>query len=356
MPPVWLPLALFLAGTVVSLAFSSDPAAGRPQIRKFFVYLFLLAVYSAFRRVEDVRRLVLSWALVGGVAAALALAQFARKMQEASQQGQRFYDYYIGDRITGFMSHWMTFGGIHMMILAMLGAWLLFGPRRQRAFWLVLAAAAVLGLSLALGFTRSIWLGAAAAAVYLVCFWKPRLLLAIPVVLALLLWLNPGSVRDRALSAFIPRQDIDSNQHRVVCWRTGWEMIKAHPWLGLGPEVVKAKFNDYVPADIPRPLPVGWYGHLHSIYIHYAAERGIPVMLLLIAALLKAAWDFIRALRRLPPGRSDERFILHGAVAVILAIMVSGVFELNLGDSEVLTLFLAVLAGGYVAHDSVTRV
>jgi putative inorganic carbon (hco3(-)) transporter len=41
--------------------------------------------------------------------------------------------------------------------------------------------------------------------------------------------------------------------------------------------------------------------------------------------------------------------VLEGAIAVILAVMVSGFYELNLGDSEVLGMFLAVLGCGYVA-------
>ena len=41
--------------------------------------------------------------------------------------------------------------------------------------------------------------------------------------------------------------------------------------------------------------------------------------------------------------------MLHGAIAMILAILAEGVFEYNLGDSEVLTIFLAVLAFGYIA-------
>ena len=40
--------------------------------------------------------------------------------------------------------------------------------------------------------------------------------------------------------------------------------------------------------------------------------------------------------------------MLHGAVAVIIATLVAGFFEVNLGDSEVLTVFLAVMACGYV--------
>ena len=99
-------------------------------------------------------------------------------------------------------------------------------------------------------------------------------------------------------------------------------------------------------------MPTGWYGHLHNIYIHYAAERGVPTMLFLVWLLVKILFDFLRAVRRLPPGPSEAKFLLHGGVAVVLAIMLAGVFELNLGDSEVLTLFLAAVACGYVAWDA----
>jgi O-antigen ligase len=112
---------------------------------------------------------------------------------------------------------------------------------------------------------------------------------------------------------------------------------------------VKTHFDEYVPADIPRPLPSGWYGHLHNIYLHYAAERGIPTMLVLMWLLLQALYDFWRGLRNLPPGKSDRRFLLNGAIAAVLATMAEGVVELNLGDSEVLTMFLVVVACGYLA-------
>jgi len=112
-----------------------------------------------------------------------------------------------------------------------------------------------------------------------------------------------------------------------------------------------AVVDRYLPSDISRPLPEGWYGHLHSIYVHYAAERGIPTMLMLVWLLVKVLFDFLRALRRLPPGPSEEKFLLHGAVAVVVAIMAAGFFELNLGDSEVLTMFLVVVGLGYAARD-----
>jgi putative inorganic carbon (HCO3(-)) transporter len=65
--------------------------------------------------------------------------------------------------------------------------------------------------------------------------------------------------------------------------------------------------------------------------------------------LLEVLFDFWRGLGALPPGGSNRRFLLHGGIAVVLATMVAGFFELNLGDSEVLTMFLVVVACGYLA-------
>jgi len=356
LPPVWVPLALFLAGTLISMAFSGDPAAGFPQVKKIYVYLMLAVVYTAVRKVSQARFLVLAWAAVASAGAVLGLIQFLRKVQEAHAAGQTLYDYYVGERITGFMSHWQTFGGEEMIVLVMLGAFLMFSPRARRwTLWLGLAAAALLVGAIMLDYTRGIWLATGCACLYLVWFWKRRLLAAVPVVVLLVLWINPGSVRTRFESAFEPHGQTDSNEFRIIVWRTGLRMIKAHPLLGLGPELVHKHFMDWLPADVPQPLPSGWYGHLHSIYLHYAAERGIPTALALIAALLMMLRDYGRALRRLPPGRDDRRFLLHGAIATVIAIMVSGFFELNLGDSEVLTMFLSVAALGYLAAEEPAR-
>lgn len=350
LPPIWLPLTVFVAGTLAALAASEDPAAGLPQIRKLYVLVLLLVVFSAFRSLNHARALVLAWSAAAALSAALGLVQFAQKFAEASRLGGGFYEHYIAERITGFMSHWMTFGGQLMLIVTLLAAFLLFSrPGRRGTRWLALGALAVIAAAVVLNMTRSIWLASAAAGLYLLWFWRRPLVLAAPVLAVALLWLGPESVRTRLVSIYRPRQEVDSNLHRIVCWRTGWRMVQAHPWLGLGPEMVRLRFTHYLPADAPQPLPEGWYGHLHNIYLHYAAERGIPTAMALVWLLVQMLWDFLRAVRRLPPGPSDAKFLLHGAAAAVLAVSVSGLFELNLGDSEVLMLFLAIAACGYLA-------
>ena len=350
LPPIWPPLAVFLAGTLVSLALSADPVAGLPQVRKFYVFLILLAVFSSVRDLALTRRLFQAWVVAAAFSASWGLVQFVNKLNQARALGMNFYDYYTGERITGTMSHWMTFGGEQMFALLALGAFVFFGPeRRMKRLWPWLGCGALIVTALLLGQTRSIWLATLAGGVYLIWFWNRRVVLILPLALAAVVLLGPTSVRERFTSMFRPRKDIDSNEFRLVTWRTGLRMIEAHPWFGLGPEGPRLRFNDYVPSDIPRPLPTGWYGHLHNIYLHYAAERGIPVMLALVWLLVKLLFDFSRAIRKLPPGPGDRRFVLRGAIAIVIATMVGGCFELNLGDSEVLTMFLVAVACGYVA-------
>jgi O-antigen ligase len=160
--------------------------------------------------------------------------------------------------------------------------------------------------------------------------------------------LGPHTLRERAESIVHPGRD-DSNQFREILDRTGVRMIEAHPWFGLGPEMPRKEFMSYLPADVPLPLPSGSYMHLHNLYLEYAAERGIPVLLIMLVMLGQILWDYGRALRLLPPGLSDRRFLLNGGIAVVIAILVEGFADVNLGDSEVLTVFLVVVGLGYWA-------
>jgi O-antigen ligase len=349
-PRIAIPLGLFLLGTLVALAASPDPAHGWPQVRKIYVYTTLIVVYSALRSIPTLRNLVTAWTVGGAVVSALGVWQFIRKAGEARATGQDFYEYYVVERITGFMSHWMTFGGEQMMVLLMALSLIFFAPPTRRV-WLWWLGAGLIAAGIALGLTRSIWLGTAAGVMYLLWYWKRWTLILVPIAAVVLLAVGPRAFQTRAVSIVKPKKETDSNEHRIITFRTGIVMIKAHPWLGLGPEIVNRDFMQYVPADIPRPLPVGWYGHLHNIYLHYAAERGIPTMLALVAMLLMGLYDWWRAARK---ATGDVQALLHGATAVTISIMIAGIFEHNLGDSEVLAMYLTIAAAGYVAWDTVS--
>jgi O-antigen ligase len=257
----------------------------------------------------------------------------------------------VAARITGFESHWMTFGALQLGVLLFLIAQL-FYSNRLLPKW-AYGSIAILGSAIVLGWTRSIWVAAVPSTFYLLWSWRPKLIWILPVLLVLIFAFAPGDTRDRVTSFINPHGDTDSNQHRMVTFRTGVQMIRAHPILGLGPEQISKQFEAYVPHDIPRPLPTGYYGHLHNIYLQYAAERGIPAMLVMMWLIGLVLGDSMVALRKVGPARCQERWILHGTIAFMLAILVEGLFEFNLGDSEVLMMFVTVIGLAYAAVESV---
>jgi putative inorganic carbon (hco3(-)) transporter len=355
-PRVWIPLALFLLGTLVSLVASGHVSQGLPQVRKFYVYLMLFLVTTTFETARQIRWVALGWTLAAVLSSLWALAQFLQKYtafleseyRAAGQAHPDFYTFYIDARITGFMGHWMTLGGQLMIVLLLIGSLVFFATDRAWSGWLIAAALPVTA-ALAATWTRSMWLGAFCGGVYLIWYWKPWTLLVLPVLIAFVLLANPFSLRERAFSAVSPHPgQTDSNAHRAELRRIGWKMIKAHPWLGVGPEQVSRQYRSYIRPDMPTPSSSEYYGHLENDYLQYAAERGVPTTLALLWMIGWALFDFLRVLGRLPPN-SAQRWILHAAVAVTIAVLVSGFYSWNLNASEVLAIFLAVMGCGYVA-------
>lgn len=349
LPRIKWAFALFMLGTLISMAFSGEAAHALPQIRKFYLYIgVLLVVFSCLRDMKIIRWLFLTWAALGTLEALRGFVQFASKVQDAHAAGQSFYDYYVAARITGFTSHWNTYAAEEMFALLMLAAFLFFAPGAAKRLWLWIAAAALVTLAVLLSDTRGVWIATFVGGLYLVWYWNRKLILLVPIAAILAFLVSPPAIRERFESIVRPKQE-DSNEFRKIAWRSGIRMIEAHPWLGLGPDGPKYHFMEYIPADVPRPLPSGFYEHVHNVYLQYAAERGIPTALVFLWILIQILVDFWRGLRSLPPGRNNRRFLLRGGIAVVIAAMVEGVVEVNLGDSEVLIMFLVVVACGYVA-------
>src|SRR5690242_14970860 len=197
LPRLWLPLALFMLGTAISLAFSGDPVAGLPQIRKFYVFLELVVVFSLLRSLRMARWLFLTWAGIAAITAVRGCVQFADKVRQAHSLGKNFYDFYVGERITGFTSHWNTYSAEEMFALIMLASYLLFAPAAKRRVWIWIICGALIALAIVLGETRGIWIAVAIALLYLVWFWRRWMVALAPVVLLGAYFVARSAMQDR---------------------------------------------------------------------------------------------------------------------------------------------------------------
>jgi O-antigen ligase len=130
-----------------------------------------------------------------------------------------------------------------------------------------------------------------------------------------------------------------SGRDRLYMLRAGALMVRNHPFLGVGPEMVSEVYPIYVASDAPRRDNP----HLHNNLAQVAAERGI-------AGLAVWLWivglSFMTSVRELWKNRRDgpARAVAGGAFAVLLSGFLAGLFEYNFGDSEFQMLFLFAMS------------
>jgi len=337
LPPILLPVSAFVITTFVSLVLSPDPAQGAPSIRKLVLFLSILLVASVFRNSAEIAHVLTGIVTISAMAAVLSFWQLAENLRTVSAMerthglnASEAYSYFIyGKRMTGFMSHWMTFGGEQMMVFSMMTSLLLFSRYGRKKWWWV--SYVLIGLSLILSCVRSAWVGGVVALGFLLYLRAKKWLICLPLLILVLGFVLPWEI------AYRGRTVLDlTGESRLFQWRTGWKMIKTHPWQGVGPNRISTTFDQYKPQG--EPTPPGWHGHLHNNFIQFAAERGIPCMIAF--SWLMGTWGY----RLLSLGRirtdSFEQALCWGGCACVLALVAAGLFEFNFGDSEVLMLFL----------------
>ncbi len=337
LPPILLPLSAFVVTTFLSLAFSPDPAQGAAPIRKLVLFFSILLVSSVFRNSAEILTVLNGIVAVSVLAAVFSFYQLSgnllqvHKMQEAhGLNTPQAYGYFIyGKRMTGFMSHWMTFGGEQTMVFSALTGLLLFSSYDRKS--LCWASYSLIGFSIVLSGVRSAWIGAAVAVAFLLYLRDKKWLIVLPLLPLALSFVLPQVVVYRARETF----DL-SQEDRLYQWRTGWNMIKAHPWRGVGPNRISVVFDQFKPQG--EAVPLGWHGHLHNNFIQFAAERGVPCMIAWTWLMWAWGWQLLKLGRTETDG--FKKGLCLGGAACVLALVTAGLFEFNFGDSEVLMLFL----------------
>jgi len=351
--PIKVPLALFCLTTLISLWFAANPTAGWFVVRKLVLFLILLLavnlIVSAVHLVTLYRALFLESALAGLV----ATGQFVRQYRTVrALHPDRIYLYMTSERITGFMGHWMNFGGQQMLVFAALLAFLLLGARlagldaKPRLVWW--ATLGIVTLSVVLNFTRGVWLGCFVATVYLVGRSRPRWLWALPVLLLAGYLLAPSLVRRRVNILRHPSSD-PSLAIRFEMWNVALRMVRKHPWVGVGPNNIEQVYLLYLPPGT-RPV-VGYHEHLHSDFLQFGAERGLPCLLAWVWLMMALVWHAWRIRRSLARSRRAT-WLADATIAAWLAFMAEGWFEFNFGTSPVLMVFLFVVSTPFVVERS----
>ncbi len=337
-PRFFWPLAAYGVATLIVSAFSLDPRTSLVDDKQLVLFVIVPAVYQIARgeRASLVVDVIVS---VGAASAAFGIIQY----------GLLHYDN-LGRRPEGAMSHYMTYSGLLMLVICAAAARLIFG-RRGRTWPALVMPALVVALALTLG--RSAWIGTSIAVALLLALKDVKLTVLLPVFIAILFAVAPGTVTRRVMSIFDVQEP--TNQDRLAMIEIGARIVHDHPLTGVGPNMVPRVYADYRPDYAVNAINP----HLHNVPLQIAAERGVPAALAwlwFVLSLLLALFRLFRAnaspstgSASSPPSARDDRVPAAAALAAVAAMLAAGLFEYNFGDSEFLMLFLVLVTLPFAA-------
>jgi len=313
-PRFFWPLVAYAGATLVSSAFSVHPRVSFVDSKQLVLFLI---VPLAYRLMGGGRGLTMLTVIVSAGALSAALGIF--------QYGLLHYNQ-LSQRPQGTLGHYMTYSGLLMLVIGVATARLLFA-RRDR-LWSALVMPA-LAIAIALTLSRNAWVGVTTAVALLIAMKDFRLLVVLPVIALVVFAFAPVTVTARFASMFDLTDD--TTRDRVAMLREGQHMVRDHPLVGVGPDMVKERYAEYRDPLAVKPINP----HLHNVPIQIAAERGLPALAAWLAFIGVLGAGLIREFNR-----GEHRVLAAAALAAVAATLTAGLFEYNFGDSEFLMLFL----------------
>jgi O-antigen ligase len=314
-PRFFWPLLAYGGMTLVSAAFSSNRAMSFVDSKQLVLFLLVPIAYRLLtnRRGSLMLTVVMS---LGGASAAFGIFQY----------GLLHFDQ-LSQRPQGTLGHYMTYAGLLMLVIGVALAKILFGKGER--LWV---------MAVALTSTRTAWVGVCAAAAVLFMLKDFRLLAILPILAAVTFAAAGPAITQRLMSTF-DRKD-PTRLDRLAMIREGGRMVRAHPLVGVGPNMVKERYAEYRDSGAIKEVNP----HLHNVPVQIAAERGLPALVIwtgFIVVLTRDLWRLFKT--------GEHRVLVAAALAAVASMLAAGLFEYNFGDSEFLMLFLVLVTVPFAA-------
>ncbi len=325
-PGFFWSLLAYAALSLIVCFFSVNPAMSFKDSRELLLYLVVPITMAGLSSGRERTRTTLALLASGLLSSLYSIGYYLFSSQP-------------GERIQGFMGHYMTQAGLLLLFLCAAVTFLLYSRNKSRWAWGIAIILAV--FSLALTLTRSAWVGFVIALAFLLFLYRPKALIIVPVVVGFFLLVSPRPMKQRALSIFSLKSY--GNKQRIEYLKAGWRIVRDFPLHGTGPKMVDEVFQNpkYGLSAITRQNV-----HLHNNIVQIAAERGIPTLL---AWTVFIVWAFLSLFRLLKDRKAAVFPFAAAGAAALLALFTAGLFEYNFADSEVAVLFLYLITAPFAS-------
>ena len=236
----------------------------------------------------------------------------------------------------------MTAGGMTMIAVLVTVALLLKEADRRKQAGLLLVGLINLWALLATS-TRSAWLGGLTGLMVIFISLKKEGLLTLPIMIIVFYIFTPDEIAYHINHFFDPSWG--TNAERLIMWKTGFNIWQDYPIFGIGDVSAQAVFRQYMPADFTYLI-----GHFHNNWIHIAVTLGAVGLLAFAYLMITLLVHLVMNAKRQKSAHPFEYALAVSVLAVYFGFHVSGLFEWNFGDAEIITIVWFLIGLTFSRH------
>ena len=322
-PRVFRFWALWAGLEILVWRLSPEPSLGWGEIRHLLLIGTLFVVLPSLGQAVD-RLIVWQGIFLGATLSSLFLiGDFISRLFYYRRALSVGGDVGLYLRSGGLLNHWMVYGTVEILVVAGLLSFCWSYPEEGRRWWPVIA---INGVAVLLSLTRMAWITCLVLLGVELMWRRSKWVWALPFLPVLLFFLAPRPIRERVTQSIRP--SYYSNLERIEMLRVGWEMVKEHPFTGVGPGRVDKLYMSYLSPQDPVPA---YHGHLHNNGVELAAEFGIPVVLAALLFVVVLFRDLLAACKTAL--NNEEQFAARTGVLALIGFLVAGLFEYTYGHS-----------------------
>jgi len=261
---------------------------------------------------------------------------------------------YIGDdsfdeaRVGGIVEHSNTLGAFFVYYMFLFLGFFLVYPKKKLKIWMLLIPFLMCFRGIMVTFSRGAYLACAFGGIA-ACFFRSKLLFLGVVMMGVFAlanpWMLPSGIRFRLGQTVTNRaafgeadltQTLEmSSALRIHIWRGAAQIIKDHPWWGVGYGAFPRFIGQYTQGVIG-------YMDAHNSYLLIGAEMGVPTLAIFLLLLFMAMW-YTYWLYRHASDLSIKAIAL-GFLAGLCGLLVANMFGSRM-DSQEAAGYFWVLSG-----------
>ncbi len=241
--------------------------------------------------------------------------------------------------ITSSFVHYNSLGAYLVVVLSLAGGMLL----ASNSFGLKAICLSIFSIfstvSIILTFSRGSWIALTCAFIFMLILAKKNFKKLIPIFIVIIAMFLLPVFHDRIFLIFKAAGDSD----RFRYWSTAFNMVKEHPFFGVGVGTFMANFFEYSAKPAVRDA------YAHNCYLQIWAETGIFALASFVFFIVSIIWLGIKKFL------VSKDLLLLGLLSGVVGFLAHSFFDTNMYSLQLAVLFWTwvglIITRLHAAHD-----